>query len=523
MKAAGEQRVRRVTLGALANVLSQVLNSGGQMLVVPVLLAGWGKQLYGEWLALSAAAASLAVLDLGMQSYVVNRLNQCHALGSKEDYARILQSGILFSAAVANIAALAIAPALWLFPLERWLKLSEETHAQAAWIGVLIVLQVLYAIPYGLLNGVYRSIDEYPRGQMINNGRLLLSLAGTVAAVWLGGGPSSVAAAQVAALVVAGGFIVWDIKRRHPEIPLGFRLGEFRLAFSFIAPSASFLGIQMVAALVVQGSTLLVNGLFGAALLVSFSTSRTLSNLIRQVGATIQNAVWPEFTALEAQQRIGELQRVHMLTSKIVMLSATCAAVYVMVYGDVILRFWTRGQVAYDAWLMTGFMLLTASRSMWLTSSILLSATNRQKTVFAATLACAGVGLPLGYALSFRFGLTGLVLGLAIADAAFCSLWLPATACRAIGESLRRYAVEVGLRSMALFALAFEAARLLRRMLPDPGFDVARLLVGAAIVALISIVVAYTVAINRTERTQANRLLARLLASSLARRRAAAS
>src|SRR5690349_17466893 len=106
------QWARRVTLGALANLLSQVLNTGGQLLVVPVLLAGWGRQLYGEWLALSAAAASLAVLDLGMQSYVVNRLNQCHALDAREDYARILQSGILFSAAVANVAALAIAPAL---------------------------------------------------------------------------------------------------------------------------------------------------------------------------------------------------------------------------------------------------------------------------------------------------------------------------------------------------------------------------------------------------------------------------
>jgi O-antigen/teichoic acid export membrane protein len=508
----GGRRARRVTLGALANLLSQVLNTGGQMLVVPVLLAGWGKQLYGEWLVLSAAAASLAVLDFGMQSYVVNRLNQCHALDAREDYARILQSGILFSAVIANIAALATAPALWLLPVERWLKLSQETHFQAAWIGLLIVLQVLYAIPYGLLNGIYRSIDEYPRGQMVNNGRLLLSLAGTVAAVWLGGGPSSVAAAQLAALVLAGGFIVLDIKSRHPEIPLGVRRGEFGLAFSFIAPSASFLGIQMVMALLVQGSTLVVNGLFGAALLVSFSTSRTLSNLIRQVGGVIQNAVWPEFTALDAQQRIEDIQRVHMATSKLVTFSAVSAAVYVIVYGDVLVRFWTRGQVGYDRWLIAAFMLLAASRAMWLTSSILLSATNRQNTVFAATLSGAAAGLPLGYALSFPFGLTGLVMGLAIADAVFCGLRLPAAACRSIGESRRNYAAEVGLRSAVLFAAAFESTRLLRSLLPDPGFDVGRLLTGACVVGLISLAGAYTITMNRTERAQANGLVARLLA-----------
>ncbi len=499
-------------MGTLANLLSQVLNTGGQMIVVPVLLTGWGKQLYGEWLALSAAATSLAVLDLGMQSYVVNRLNQCHALGAREDYARILQSGILFSGMVANAAALVMVPALWLLPLDRWLNLSETTHSAAPWIALLIVLQVLYAIPQGLLAGIYRSIDEYPRGQMVNNARFLLALVGMVSAVWLGGGPLAVAAVQLTALLLAAGFIVWDIRRRHPEIPRGFRRGEFRLAFSFVAPSSSFLGIQLVMVLMIQGSTLMVNSLFGAALLVSFSTSRTLSNLIKQVGATIQNAVWPEFTALEAQRRLADLRRIHMLISKIVTLSATCSAVYLMVYGDVLLAFWTRGYVAYDAWLMASFMLLSGSQSMWLTSSILLSASNRQKAVFASTLLSAAVGLPLGYVLSLFFGLTGFVVGLALADAAFCGLRLPTLACRVIGESRRRYGIEVGARSVLLFWLAYEASWRLRHALPDPGFDIARLLMGAVVVALISAAGTYTLTFNRTERAQTHRLVARLFA-----------
>lgn len=499
-------------MGTLANLLSQVLNTGGQLVVVPVLLAGWGKQLYGEWLAVSAAAGSLALLDLGMQTYVVNRLNQCHALGIKDDYARILQSGILFSMATANAAALLVAPALWLLPIERWLGFSELSHGAAAWVALLIILQMLYAIPHGLLSGIYRSINEYPRGQMINNARFLLALVGTLGAIWLGGGPLSVAAVHLAALILAGGFIVWDIRHRHPEIPLGYRQGEMKLALSFVVPSSSFLGIQMVAALVIQGSTLLVNGLFGAALVVTFSTSRTLSNLIKQVGATIQNAVWPEFTALEAQRKLDQLRNIHMLTSKIVTFSATCSAVYLMVYGDILLAFWTRGHVVYDNWLMAGFMLLAGSQSIWLTSSILLSASNRQKTVFVSTLLASTVGMALGYALSFPFGLTGFVVGLAVSDAVFCSMRLPAIACRAIGESRRRYLVEVVLRSVVLFAVAFYSAIVLRRVLPDPGFDVARLLAGALVVGAISAAGAYTITLNRNERAQIHRMAARLVA-----------
>ncbi len=499
-------------MGTLANLLSQVLNTGSQLLVVPVLLAGWGKQLYGEWLALSAAGASLAVLDLGMQNYVVNRLNRCHALGVRHEYARILHSGLLFSLAIANIAAFAVAIGLWLAPLDQWLHFSEIGHAYAAWIGLLLALHVLYAMPHGLLLGIYRTINEYPRGQMITNARFVLALAATLTVVSLGGGPLSVAMVQLVSLLLACVFVVWDLRRRHPEIPLGLRQGEFRLAVSFLVPSSSFLGIQLVLVGVLQGSTLLVNGVFGATMLVTFSTARTLSNLIKQVGATVQNAVWPEFTALEAQQKLLELRRIHLLVSKLVTFSAACSAVYLMVYGDIVLAFWTRGLVAYDATLMAAFMVLALSQSVWLTSSVLLSASNRQKHVFTATLLAGGVGLALGYALSFRFGMTGFVAGIAVADAIFCGLRLPAIACRLIGESRRRYAVEVVLRGLVLFVAAHQGVTLMRAVLPDPGFDLGRLVAGGAVVALIGAASAYLITVNRTERARAHQVVARLLA-----------
>lgn len=508
----GEQ-IRRVTLGTLANLLSQILNTGGQLVVVPVLLAAWGKQLYGEWLALSAAAAYLSVLDFGMQSYVVNRLNQCHALGEKEEYARILQSGIAFSLTVATVAAVLVGPALWLMPLDRWLNFTETTHTGAVAIALLIALQVLYAIPHGLLSGIYRTVNEYPRGQMINNARFLLSLVGMLTVVSLGAGPLAVAEVQLAALLVTCAFIVWDLSRRHPDIALGVRHSSMRLAFSFIAPSSSFLGIQLVMAFVIQGSTLLVGGLFGAAMLVTFSTSRTLTNLIKQVGATIQNAVWPEFTSMEAQRQMDALRRMHLLTAKIVMLFASCSAAYLMLYGDVLLAFWTRGHVAFDAPLMGAFLMLAGSQAMWLTSSILLSASNRQKTVFVSTLLAGAVGLMLGWGLSKSFGLSGFVFGLAAMDALFCGMVLPAAACRLIGESRWRYLIEVVLRSVVLFVIVLKTVQWMHNALPRfGGGPVVELLTGAVLVSAVSLAAGYLIALNRRDREQAHRLLARLLA-----------
>src|SRR5512132_61695 len=97
---ATSKRFARLTRGTLANVLGQALNIVGQLAQVPILLSSWGNQAYVEWLALSALVAYLSTLDLGMQTYVVNRLNQCHALRRMDEYTRVLHTGMLVNTAI---------------------------------------------------------------------------------------------------------------------------------------------------------------------------------------------------------------------------------------------------------------------------------------------------------------------------------------------------------------------------------------------------------------------------------------
>ena len=86
--------VRRVTGGTVGNVLGQVINVAGQFVLVPIFLTYWGSQLYGEWLTLSAAVAYLTLVDFGIQSYVINRMNQCYVRGELEACSRILHSAL---------------------------------------------------------------------------------------------------------------------------------------------------------------------------------------------------------------------------------------------------------------------------------------------------------------------------------------------------------------------------------------------------------------------------------------------
>jgi O-antigen/teichoic acid export membrane protein len=511
LSAAATQRFNRVATGTLANVLGQGLNIGGQLALVPILLHYWGNQLYGEWLALSAIVTYLSTLDFGMQTYVVNRLNQCYSLNQMDEYTRVLHTGLLVNLVIPALGLAIALPALSMAPLVNWLQLRETSAQTATWVAALLAIQVVYSIGYGVLLGIYRTINEYARGQMIMNVRFLANVALTVlAAVW-GGGLRGVAGFQLALLVVTSVFVFVDLRRRHPEIRLGVARADWRLGMEFLIPSSMFFGIQIVGALQVQGSTLLITSMFGATVLVVFTSLRTLANMIKQATATVQLALWPEFTALDAQSAQRSLRMLHLLGSKIVMATAICSAVFLLTVGDRLVAFWTRGRVQYDASLMIALLVLACSQAHWFCSSILISACNRHRVVLRCTTSAGVIGFALGYALAHWFGPAGFVYGLAAADAIICGLGLPYFACKMIGESRYRFLRQVTLRSGLLLAATYGAVHFIFPFVSSKT-DLHQFVSAGLLTCAVSLVVCYVIALNRFERTRLNAALAGILA-----------
>lgn len=508
---ATSKRFARLTRGTLANVLGQALNIIGQLAQVPILLSSWGNQAYGEWLALSAMVAYLSTLDLGMQTYVVNRLNQCHALRRMDEYTRVLHTGMLVNTAIPFAGLLAALPLIFLAPITSWLQLKETDPHTAAWVTAILSLQVVYSIAYGMVFGIYRTIGEYARGQMVSNLRYVLNLLLTVGVAMAGGRLRALAIAQLALIVITSLFIYIDVRRRRPEIRIGFERADWRLGIEFLGPSLTFLAIQMVAALSVHGSTLVVSAMFGATALVAFSTLRTLSNMVKQAAATVQLALWPEFTTLDALSQTASLRTLHLLGTKIVMTVAVCASVFLITAGDRLIEFWTRGRVTYDQGLMLAFCVLACSQSHSFCTSVLLSASNRQKTLFWFSSAGTVGGFVAGCVLARWYGVTGFVYGLAAVDAVISAFLMPAYVCRLIGESRVKFFSEVTIRSGVVLALTYLAVRLVLSITGDR--DGALHFVSAGfLTAAFGITAAYLLSLNGWERNRLNAVLSGLIA-----------
>ena len=491
--------IRRVGLGSLAILMGQGINILGQILVVPLFLWAWGAQLYGEWLVLFAVVAYLSLLDFGMQMYVVNRLNQCYSVKQLNDYTRILHSALVLYLSVAVVAGCLIAVAVFFAPIGQWLNFRLMDHSTTAVVALLLAIQLIFAIPQGLITGLYRTFQEFPRGAMLGNFQRA-SMFGLMAVVLLiGGSVIHVAAIQLIPLVGVIAFVLYDLRKRHPEVKIGLSQSDWRLAITFLGPSLLFFLIQISAALTVQGSIIVVSAFAGPIYVAIFTIHRTLTNLIRQIVGSLNTALWPELTTLEARGDYSRLRVAHRSFVKVSFAACVFAGIWLHFVGRDIIELWTLGRITFDQRLLDIFLLFLVFQAPWLSSSVFPAAFNRHKNLAVCFILSAVLGLGLALALVQPLGIVGVALGLLIADVLICGWFIPLDTCRILGDSVRKFWADTVLRGMPVIAIAWGAAWSLAQLKIPPILHI--LAIGGSI-ALVGIGLGYFLWLNSQEQRQ---------------------
>jgi O-antigen/teichoic acid export membrane protein len=490
--------------------MSQGTNVLGQLVQVPILLAAWGTAQYGEWLSLSAMVAYLSLLDFGVQTYSTNRLTKCWAVGDRAQYLRVLHSAWTLNVSLAATAFTLAFPLLMSAPFDRWLQLHVTGHRVALMAAILLAIQTIVALPFGLLIGIYRTVNEYPREQMMSIARQLIVILATVVTASAGGSVAAVAAAQLLAIALPGIYAWRDLGRRHPEVRIGFSHASREMALSFLHPSLLFLVLQLSGAAILQGTTLLAGGMFGSTAVATFVSLRTLGNLSQQGITSVRNALWPEIAAMDATGDHGGLRRLMALITKVSMMIWFSTAVVLHFEGASVLRVWSKGRIPFDSAVLHGVLLLFGSTTFWATASALLGASNRHRAMTGLYATSTVAGLSLAFAFSRIYGLSGLVFGIAVADILISAVWIPRLACRSIGLSFGSFAFQVVGRGVLASIPVVAVALLASRWLPlESGLiraAVLGLITGTC--ALASLVAIY---LETTEREHIRAVLRRIL------------
>ena len=438
----------------------QFLNIVGNLLLVPLFLSRWSSGMYGEWMALSAVVAYLCVTDLGMNLAAANAMTATHVRGDLGRYQYLQGSAMAFYVGMALSLSLLFGLLTAILPIATWIGIRHISPAVAAWVTWVLALRILWQMPATQLWSIYRTTGNLAATQWLWNLQVLGLLAVTATVIVLQGGVLGLSLWGAAPTIAVTAGAWFSLRRSHPQLLP--KLSEARIAGvrELLIPSLLFGVITLSMVLTLQGPVLLVSKAFGGTAVVLLVTTRTLANVVKQMVAPVQAALWPELTRLDAVGAEAVLRRGHRL---LVIGSVTLSAAFagaLWFEGASVMAVWTVRKLVADVWLLRIFLIAIVFQAAWLPSSLFMMASNRHRRLahsyfISAVLTLAAIAL-----LIRPCGLFAVPLGTLIGEALACYHFVIKDACSVLNEEYARFAARLWSGVAAISSAAWGAGYL---------------------------------------------------------------
>lgn len=336
----------RLVANVFANGFGQGVAILSQLVIVPVAIRWWGVTQYGEWLTLSAVPAVLNWAEFGLASATCNRVCLL-AAGGQTCEAQLLLSHLL--GWLARVSA--VLGAIWLIGapfIATWYggRFTTVSGTDLKLTLAVLGLNLVLAIFQGGLQVTFRANGKNHQGILLWNFHRLAELLLTLLIVATGNPILWVASAQFALRIVVV-IVGWRLSSRGADL-LKNSIGRARwIWLKQDAPQAmGFVGMTMTNSLQFSITTLLVGSICGPAVLVAFSTIRSLTRVPLQIGNILTNSVMPEVTVARGLCNRERLNR---------MFRACCSQAFLFATGSIflgpfiapfVLKWWTSSHVS---------------------------------------------------------------------------------------------------------------------------------------------------------------------------------
>jgi len=431
--------VARVGKGLGALFTGAAVQVVGQLTVVPVALYAWGKVRYGEWLVLTGLVMVLRLTDLGLQTFVVNRMCASYACGEREEMQTSLDGALRIQIPLVSLTFAAATVAIVALPIKRILALETIGSNAVVAVGLLLVLELLLNVSIGIISGVYRATGRLPRGALWSSCQQFAIMALTVGLIAFHSSFVTLAAARVAIVVVAAVWLIYDVHRLYPWLRLWPRPGDWRQGLWMIGPGLFFIMIPISDFLSSQFSLVVLQRSLAGGEVSRLATHRTVVNMSVLVSSLLTNAMWPELTALHARSRKEQLIKAHRSLTRINIWLVSAVLFGMLPFLPLVYRVWTGGQLALDQWTLGILVARGLLWAMWISSSTLLCSINKQKVVACSLIISAIISGGLSLALIPRIGIAGAAAAQLIGDLCLSSWLIPLLAAKATGDDYLKF------------------------------------------------------------------------------------
>jgi O-antigen/teichoic acid export membrane protein len=410
------QRILRMLASFLTG---QGVSIVSQLLVPPFFLLRYadGVGVYGEWVALSAAATYLSTLNYGIQTYANNQMTINYNRGEVEVAKTLQASALRLLLLVVGVFGVAGA-SVFLMPVGRWLNLHHASSQAASLTLYLLILQVLLNMLFALFANSYMMIGRMHRGA---NWLIFQRLAATLAiaaCAWFRASFPVLALVQLVSVVVFSALVVIDVQRTAPILVPSLRYGQWRDVGPVLRPSAHFGLLSLSSFLTWQGPVLLIQTFLGSSSVTVFSLARTVFSMGRQALAILSFSIGQEITLLIGQRNWPQLKRLYDLSERLVLLLVPIFSVGVLLLSPFLFAVWLHRRNLYDPSLCFIMAVVSAVMGIKEHKYQFQSSSNQHERLSRFTLGAYAVMLLVAALLMKRYGIFGFMFSWLAAEIA---------------------------------------------------------------------------------------------------------
>lgn len=320
-----------------------------QLLVPPIFLHRYphGVEMYGEWIALTAAINYLSSLNVGLQTYGNSQMTLHYNRGEVQQ-AKIVQSGMLRIMVILLLLAVGFGSALLFLPVARWMGLRHITSSAAALTLFLMILKLVTGWIFAFNCRSYLMIGEFHRGVVWRNTQRLIAMLALAAFLWMRASFPVLALTQLASMVLCTVALIIEVRVRAPILVPSLRYGTRKDMFGVLKPSAYYMLYALGGFLCWEGPVLLIQKILGPTAVAVYAVTRVVYNMSRQAITVFTNAISQENIELIARRNWTQLRRMYDLSERVVLLLDATATVGVLLACPLLFSVWLHKRGLYN-------------------------------------------------------------------------------------------------------------------------------------------------------------------------------
>lgn len=383
----------------MANFCGIGINLLNQIVLVPLYIIYWGKELYSDWIILSSMTVIFSMSDIGLNTVMQNRFSMKFVEKDIAECKSLLSNNILIVTLIFMVALLVTFSYLTCFDIVDTMGLHSLARIEACIIFLLLVCRVFLGMYSGIENAIYRANHQASRAVYMDQTSTLCVVLITMVCLFF-----RVKIVYMCAFCCVPYIVLIFIKRYDAVKYFPYKISvadiDTQSLKKLFIPSISFMSFPLGNAIVLQGYTLVVNKFFGADSVVLFNTTRTMCNFIKTFLSSIQNSASPEYSIAYGN---SDYKRMRSLHRKVLHTTIPCTLVMcilLLVIGPKLYEIWLHGEIVFQYSLMYAFLAVLFLEMIWTSSGVTLMATNNHMLMGIIYVLGASVSIAIGILIS---------------------------------------------------------------------------------------------------------------------------